>query len=90
MLKIVLIMLCGVGVGYLLHGKKLSGMSHVITVLIWILLLLLGMEVGTNPRIVNGLQKLGLEALLLALGGSLGSMFLAWALWKFVEKGGKE
>lgn len=89
MLKIVLIMLGGVGVGYLLRNKKLSALSRVITVLIWVLLFLLGIEVGSNPRIVNGLQTLGLEALVLTVFGCMGSILFAWALWKYVTKGGK-
>ncbi len=89
MLKIVLIMLCGVGAGYLLRNKKLSALSRIITVLIWVLLFLLGIEVGSNPRIVNGLQTLGLEALVLTVFGCMGSILFAWALWKYVTKGGK-
>ena len=42
--------------------------------LIWVLLFLLGIEVGSNPRIISGLQTLGLEAIVLTFGGSLGSV----------------
>ena len=72
MLKIVMIMLCGIGTGYLLRNKKMSFIGRIITALIWILLFLLGIEVGANPRIINGLQTLGLEAVILTLGGSAG------------------
>ena len=89
MLKIVLIMFCGIGTGYLLRKRNLGSIGRIITALIWLLLFLLGIEVGSNPRIVNGLQTLGIEALLLALGGSLGSALLAWALWKYAARGGK-
>ena len=84
MLKIVMIMLCGIGTGYLLRNKKMSFIGRIITALIWVLLFLLGIEVGANPRIVNGLQTLGLEAVILTIGGSLGSAIFAWALWKYV------
>ena len=73
MLKIVMIMLCGIGAGYLLRNRKMSFIGRVITALIWVLLFLLGIEVGANPRIVNGLQTLGLEAIVLTIAGSLGS-----------------
>lgn len=86
MLKIVMIMLCGIGTGYLLRNKKMSFIGRIITALIWVLLFLLGIEVGSNPRIVNGLQTLGLEAIVLTLGGSAGSILFAWALWKMVAK----
>lgn len=102
MLKIVLIMLCGIGTGYLLRNKKISFLGRIITALIWVLLFLLGIEVGSNPRIIGGIQTLGLEAVVLTFGGSAGSVLFAWALWKYVtakqmkssgsadtEKGGK-
>ena len=84
MLKIVMIMLCGIGTGYLLRNKKMSFIGRVITALIWVLLFLLGIEVGANPRIINGLQTLGLEAIVLTIAGSLGSTIFAWALWRYV------
>ena len=102
MLKIVLIMLCGIGTGYLLRNKKMSFLGRIITALIWVLLFLLGIEVGSNPSIIGGIQTLGLEAVILTIGGSAGSVLFAWALWKYVtakqmkssgsadtEKGGK-
>lgn len=86
-------MLCGIGTGYLLRNKKLGVIGRVITALIWLLLFLLGIEVGSNPRIIHGMQTLGLEAILLTLGGCIGSVLFAWALWKYViakeaKKGG--
>lgn len=87
MLKIVMIMLCGIGTGYLLRNKKMRAIGRVVTMLIWLLLFLLGIEVGSNPRIVNGLQTLGLEAIVLTLAGSAGSVLFAWALWKMVNRG---
>ena len=89
MLIIVSIMLCGIGLGYLLRGRNTGIVSKIITVLIWALLFLLGIEVGSNPKIIGGLQTLGLEALLLTIGGSIGSILAAWALWNHVSKGGK-
>lgn len=81
-------MLCGIAVGRLLRGRQTGIVSHIITVLIWALLFLLGVEVGANPKIISGLQTLGLEALILTIGGSIGSVFAAWLLWKQVSKGG--
>ena len=89
MLIIVSIMLCGIGLGYLLRGRNTGVVSKIITVLIWALLFLLGIEVGSNPKIIVGLQTLGVEALLLTIGGSIGSILAAWALWNHVSKGGK-
>lgn len=68
----------------LLRNKKMSFIGRVITALIWVLLFLLGIEVGANPRIINGLQTLGLEAIVLTIAGSLGSAIFAWVLWRYV------
>ena len=56
------LMLCGVLTGYLFRKRKLNFIYRVITFLIWILLFLLGTEVGDNKMIIEGLHSLGLEA----------------------------
>ena len=86
MLIIVAIMLCGIAVGYLFRKKNTRFISHIITVLIWLLLFLLGIEVGSNPRIVMGMQTLGIEALLLTIGGAVGTTLCAWLLWIYVSR----
>ena len=59
------------------------------TGLIWLLLFMLGIEVGSNDQIISALPTLGVEALVLSGFATLGSCALAWALWK-TAKGGKE
>ena len=86
MLIIVAIMLCGIAVGYLLRNWDTRFISHVFTALIWLLLFLLGIEVGSNPRIVMGMQTLGIEALLLTIGGAVGTTLCAWLLWIYVSR----
>ena len=86
MLIIVAIMLCGIAVGYMLRNKNTRIVSRIITVLIWLLLFLLGIEVGSNPRIVGGMQTLGIEALLLTIGGAVGTTLCAWLLWIYVSR----
>lgn len=91
MLKIVAIMLSGMAVGFLLRKRRLRIVPHAVTVLIWALLFLLGVEVGTNPQVVNGITSLGLEALWLSLAGLVGTVLFSWGLWKWVShrKGGE-
>ena len=91
MLKIVAIMFCGIAVGYLLRNHNLRLIPGAITLLIWLLLFFLGVEVGENPRIIEGLKNLGLEAAWLSVMGIVGSVLLAWALWRYIQskKGGK-
>ena len=86
MLVVVVIMLCGIAVGYLVRKRSTRFSHHVITVLIWLLLFLLGIDVGSNPHIVKGIQTLGLEALLLTVGGAIGTIIFSWLLWKYVSR----
>ena len=79
-------MLCGIAVGYMLRNKNTRIVSRIITVLIWLLLFLLGIEVGSNPRIVMGMQTLGIEALVLTIGGAVGTILCAWLLWIYVSR----
>lgn len=83
-------MIGGILVGYLLRGKRLGALGHIVTVLIWALLFLLGIEVGSNPRIVNGITTLGLEALAITIAGCAGSVAMAWALWKVCAKNDRQ
>lgn len=78
-------------VGYLLRKQNLRKIHQAITVLIWLLLFILGIEVGSNEQIIKGLHTIGLEAIALTLGGTLGSVVAAWALWKVLyrAKGGQ-
>lgn len=92
MLKVVAIMLSGMAVGFLLRKRQLRLVPHAVTVLIWLLLFLLGIEVGSNPQVINGITSLGLEALWLSVAGMAGTLLFAWALWKWVsakKKGGR-
>lgn len=91
MLKVVAIMLSGMAVGFLMRKLRLRVVPHAVTVLIWLLLFFLGVEVGENPQVVGGIRELGLEALWLAMTGIAGTVLFSWALWKWVSrnKGGK-
>lgn len=85
------IMFAGIGIGFLLRNRKLPGISQLTIGLIWLLLFLLGLEVGYNEDLIRNLHALGLEALLLAAAGVLGSVLLARLLWVYLyrRKGGK-
>lgn len=75
--------------GYLLRRCNTRPVGRIITILIWLLLFLLGTEVGGNPDIINGLGTLGVEALLITLFAVLGSCLTAWGLWNYIcRKGG--
>ena len=90
MFTIIGLMLTGMLLGFLLRKQKLSGIHKVITVLIWLLLFLLGIDVGGNQKIINGLHTIGLEAIVITLAALLGSVTAAWALWDVLYKRNKE
>ena len=91
MFTIIGLMLTGMLLGYLLRKRELKKIHPIITLLIWLLLFILGIEVGSNEQIIQGLHTIGFEAVILTLGGTLGSIIAAWALWKalYKRKGGK-
>lgn len=81
MFIIIGIMLTGMLIGYLLRNKKLSWIHRIITLLIWLLLFLLGIDVGGNEAIIKGLHSIGLEAAIITLAAVVGSTLAAWGLW---------
>ena len=60
--------------GYLCRRMSLGWVGHVITALIWLLLFVLGLEVGANRRIMDSLVNLGGESLLVAAMCTLGNL----------------
>lgn len=89
MFKIILIMASGIAIGWLLRRRKLTYLGKVTNFLIWVLLFLLGVEVGGDERIIRGIASLGLEAIAVAAGGVAGSALLALLLWRRA-RGGRE
>lgn len=96
MFIVILIMIAGIAVGRLLRHRRLRYLGNVTNMLIWVLLFLLGVEVGSDERIVNGIATLGVEAVVVAIAGVAGSAALASGLWlwskkrKDVRKGGSD
>ncbi len=96
MFIVILIMIAGIAVGRLLRHRRLRYLGNVTNMLIWVLLFLLGVEVGSDERIVNGIATLGVEAVVVAIAGVAGSAALASGLWlwskkrKNVRKGGSD
>ena len=86
MFTVIGIMFAGIGIGYLMRRQSLSWINKVITILIWLLLFLLGIEVGHNEQIIRSLPTLGMEAFIIALVCVLGSCIAAWALWKYANQ----
>jgi uncharacterized membrane protein YbjE (DUF340 family) len=91
MFVVIACMLAGIAFGYIVRRWKIRFIHGLILTLIWLLLFLLGLEVGANETVVRQFGKLGFEALVLAMGGTFGSAIAAWLLWlgvrnKYVSK----
>lgn len=79
MLTVVIIMACGMLIGYLLHSYKriLAIADNFTNAAIYLLLLLLGVAIGLNNSIMLNLSTLGVKALIVSIAGVLGSILLA-------------
>ena len=84
MFTVIGIMLTGMLIGYLIHHKRLPKIQQIITFLIWVLLFLLGVDVGSNPDITEGLHTIGVEAVLISLAAIMGSVLASWLLWYLI------
>lgn len=94
MFIVIIFIFIGIAIGYIVRRRAASNaslqtftdmISRLTTWLIWLLLLLLGIEVGSNEQLISALPTLGIEALLLSSCATLGSCALAWALWKTMK-----
>lgn len=77
------ILALGISAGYLLRHRKIKVLDNIIPVTIWALLFLLGVEAGSDERIVRWIASLGVEAFIISLGGIIGSSIFAFGLWKY-------
>lgn len=65
--------------GILIREKRLKYLPRVITGVIWVLLFLLGLEVGSNPQVIDQIASLGWIAFILfffSVSGSIGASYL--------------
>ena len=92
MFTVIGLMFVGIILGYAIKNYRLKFLSSIITTLIWVLLFILGIEVGSNQQIINGLATLGMEAIVITIAAVFGSCVAAWLLWYALykrKKGGK-
>jgi len=81
-------MTIGIIIGFTIQDKRkiVKAIDPMISMAIYALLFLLGISVGTNEIIISNLDTLGAQALLLTLGGVMGSVVLAFFTYKFFFK----
>ena len=86
MLVIFAIIIGGIITGRLLSSWRLIFVSRMITVIIWLLLFLLGLEVGSDPAVVGGMATLGRTAFVIFACSVAGSICMSWLLWRCVRR----
>ncbi|MDE5417732.1 LysO family transporter [Labilibaculum sp. DW002] len=82
------IMILGMGIGLFIGNRpKVIKIVGVLTSFsIFLLLFLLGIGVGTNDRIINNLDTIGIQALVLTIGALLGSLICAYFTYSLFFK----
>ena len=84
---IILMMAMGLAAGFLLRHRRMAWVAKVVTALVWLLLLLLGVEVGGNGMIIGNLHRLGLNALIIATLATAVSVAASVLLWCNIKSG---
>lgn len=84
---IVFTMILGVAVGYALRRRRMPWLPHAVTAMVWLLLFLLGIEVGSNGGIIGHLHSLGVESLAIAVCATAGSVACSVWLWRKLPVG---
>lgn len=84
MLILLSIVLGGIVTGRLFRKRRLVFVQPLITGIVRVLLFLLGMEIGSDPAIVQGMATLGRTAFMLFAGSVAGSIAAAWLLGRTV------
>ena len=90
MFIVIAMMFSGIAFGYLMRRHRFTHIGKATIFFIWVLLFVLGVEVGGNPEIIKSLHTLGVEALFIAGMSILGSAIAAMLLWKNEEKKEKD
>ncbi|MEG0789716.1 MAG: LysO family transporter [Alistipes sp.] len=85
MLQIFAVIIGGIVLGRLLSKYKLGFVSRLILFIVWALLFLLGVEVGSNPEVVRGMLTLGRSAFVIFGFSVAGSILMSWLLWLYVK-----
>ncbi len=84
-------MFAGVAAGLLM--RKVRALAHIgkaISATIFIMLFFLGVKIGADKNIVYNLSTLGIQALVLALAGAMGSVVFASLLYRFLFRKGTD
>ena len=86
MLWLLVTLILGFGVGFLLQGRVKLPTGIITTISICLLLLVLGMEIGSDKQLLANLPTMGLTSLIVSVGAILGSILLAKMLTRSIQR----
>ncbi len=84
MFPVLIIMISGIILGYFISDKRklLTINDKLVTVFIYVLLFLLGVEVGLNEKIINNFYMIGYQSIVITFGALLGSLLCSYVVYK--------
>ena len=83
-----IVMLSGVLIGYiLLNIRAIPALVSKINIyIIFLLLFVMDLSVGSNPQVIQGLGTLGLLGIAISVVSIAGSVFLSWIVYRHLFK----
>ncbi len=81
-------MTIGIAIGFFISKKEnlIKINDKLVTWAIYLLLFILGIDVGTNKDIINNIHTIGLQAIIITMGALLGSLICAYIVYKLFFK----
>ena len=88
MVGVMIVMLSGVLIGYILRNIRAipALVSKINIYIIFLLLFGMGLSVGSNPQVIQGLGTLGLLGIAISVVSIAGSVFLSWIVYRHLFK----
>lgn len=88
MFGVMIVMLSGVLIGYILRNIRAipALVSKINIYIIFLLLFVMGLSVGGNPQVIQGLGTLGLLGIAISVVSIAGSVFLSWIVYRHLFK----
>ena len=88
MFGVMIVMLSGILIGYILRNIRAipALVSKINIYIIFLLLFVMGLWVGSNPQVIQGLGTLGLLGIAISVVSIAGSVFLSWIVYRHLFK----
>ena len=86
MFGVMIVMLSGVLIGYILRNIRAIPALVSKIYIIFLLLFVMGLSVGSNPQVIQGLGTLGLLGIAISVVSIAGSVFLSWIVYRHLFK----